>query len=278
MYIKNYLLFILMAFLILSSVKSQSMEPEEKGINLFPSSNLTQDVQKYIFESIVMDICYEIGHAGSLVLVCIKWYKFINESWYISPLYKGIKVNLPDKCLHEIFYGGELLYYPKTSSTGGIIHLKISDLLNPQEGIFYLPEGARDFLSVSTGYRKEMVLENENKIEIWITTREYIKRELKEGRAKQFQGILQEWKLSAPIGIFWTLGSWHTNYLNWYDHLIDQSISSLNSSDLYDHCSKTPIRSIWYRVFYMVQEGGGYDSYAKGFYIRFNRVPSMFWC
>ena len=131
-----------------------------------------------------------------------------------------------------MFCNGELVFRPNSPSDEGIIRLKISDLANPLEGTFDLSKcgDAGMHLSISTGYRKGKIAENEDKVEIWFAPREFIKQELKAKRAQQFADIFPNWKPNAPTGIFWTWAN-DTN-LNCYDYLTNMDNLLLISENL----------------------------------------------
>jgi len=236
-HLKKLLSPIMMAFILAAPQMIQAMEgEEEKAVVLFPNSNLFPDVEGLILETAVKDGCNEFGFAGNIGSVCTTWNNFFNEKRYSSPLYKNIKVGLQTKCLYDMFCNGELIFRPTLGSDEGMIRLKICDLANPIEDTFnlFLCGDVGNYLSISTGYRKEKIAENENKVEIWFAPREFIKQELKEGRAQQFAGIFPNWKPEAQVGIFWTWAN--DDNLNWFDYLTSKDNLSLMSKNLYENC------------------------------------------
>lgn len=82
-------------------------------------------------------------------------------------------------------------------------------LANPLEGTFDLSQcgDAAKYICISTGYRKGKKETNRNKIEIWITPRFLIEKELNT-TSQQYKTIMDptEWPTSKPLGIFWNLG------------------------------------------------------------------------
>jgi len=232
--LKNLLLPIMVALVLAAPQMIQAMEgEEEKAIVLFQNSNLT-DVEGLILEIAVQDNCHEFGFAGNIGSVCTAWNNFVNEKRYTSPLYKNLKVGLQTKCLYDMFCNGGLIFRPTLGSDEGMIVLKISDLTNPSEGIFELPVDYGDALkrlSILTGYRKGKIAENEDKVEIWFAPREFIKQELKEGRAKQFERMFPRWKPNAQIGIFRTWAN--DDNLSWFDDLTDLDNFTLCSQNLH---------------------------------------------
>jgi hypothetical protein len=134
-----------------------------------------------------------------------------------------------------MFCNGEVVYRPDPNNDEGMIRLRISDLAHPLEGTFDLSTcgDTGKYLSISTGYRKEKIAENANKVEIWFACRKFIGQELKEGRAQQFAGIFSKWKPGAPVGIFWTWGN--DDSLGWFDYLTNCSNLTLTSKNLYEN-------------------------------------------
>lgn len=81
--------------------------------------------------------------------------------------------------IYTRFLKGTLIYGPNPQNGQGI-ELKISDLINPLEGMFDLSQCGHtsEFVSISTGYRKEMKLENKGKYEIFLAPRFMIEKKL----------------------------------------------------------------------------------------------------
>lgn len=140
-----------------------------------------------------------------------------------------------EKEIYQRFLKGELIYKPNRENDDGKISLPISSLRDPLNGTFDLSScgDASKYLSISTGYRKEKKSENENKIEIWITPRFLIKKELTT-TAQHFQEILKEyepeWPNTAPVGLFWTWGKW--DELERYHYLTSVGLITLGADDL----------------------------------------------
>ena len=233
-HLKNLLSPIMMALVLTVPQMGQAMDEAEK--NLFPNSNLTSDVQELILKTTVKDCCYELGFAGNIGSVCKTWDKFVNEKRYTSPLYKNLAVGLQTKFLYDTFCNGELVFRPNPGSDVGMIRLKISDLANPLEDTIKFPAECGDagkFLIILTGYRKGIIKENANKVEMWFAPREFIKQELKGGRAQQFKDIFPSWKPNAQVGIFWTWAN--DDNLNWFDYLACSDNLTLSSKNLYEN-------------------------------------------
>lgn len=198
----------------------------------FPLSDLPQEIHEPILKKATYDTCYEFGHADNIGLVCKAWKNFINQKRYTSPLHPNLTVDLQRKCIEEIFFNGQLVFRPNPYKT---IKLNISDLANPLEGTFDLSscEDMGNKLSISTGYKKEKIKKNKGKLEIWFATREFIKQELREGRAQEFKDIFLSWEPKAPVGIFWTWGSY--DVFHHTDHLTSSDLLTLSSEeDLYE--------------------------------------------
>jgi hypothetical protein len=236
-HLKNLLSLIVMALVLTVPQIIQAMDvAEEKAVVLFPNSNLTSDVEGLILEIVVKDDCDKFGCARHVEPICKAWNKFVNEERYISPFYKNLKVGLQTKFLYDTFCNGELVFRPNPGSDVGMIRLKISDLANPLEDTIKFPAECGDagkFLIILTGYRKGIIKENANKVEMWFAPREFIKQELKGGRAQQFKDIFPSWKPNAQVGIFWTWAN--DDNLNWFDYLACSDNLTLSSKNLYEN-------------------------------------------
>jgi hypothetical protein len=137
--------------------------------------------------------------------------------------------------IYRRFYNGKLIYKPDANSNVGRIELPIKDLENPLDGVFDISEcGDTDkYLSIATGYRTGRKSENANKVEIWVLPHFLISKNINKNAA-YFENIMKDWNAEeAPIGIFWTAGSWSQN--NWFDYLTTQSIGSLSGSGNLHH-------------------------------------------
>jgi len=143
----------------------------------------------------------------------------------IPPIAQGYEA------IYQEFLNGTLIYTDPQS--GNKITLPIRDLTNPLEGTFDLSccGDTGKYLSISTGYRKKKESENEDKVEIWITPRFLIEKEL-ETTAKHFQEIFGDWKPNVPVGIFWTWGTWDN--LTWYDYLTTEDNNEIKKRNLYE--------------------------------------------
>jgi hypothetical protein len=136
--------------------------------------------------------------------------------------------------IYQRFLKGILVYRPNGKSDVGRIDLPIASLVNPLEGTFDLSQcGYADkYLSISTGYRKEKKAENKDKVEIWITPRFLIEKEI-QSTANHFKGIFPaKWTNNYPIGIIWTWGDW--DWLDDYDFLTNLSMDSISDNNLYE--------------------------------------------
>jgi len=126
-----------------------------------------------------------------------------------------------------------LIYRPNEESDAGMIELRIADLTNPLGGTFDLSRcgDAEKSLCISTGYRKGKIAANANKIEVWLTPRFLIEKDLR-STAKHFEPIMTQWNpAKAPIGMMFTWGNW--NDLSWYDYATGLSMTDFNQSNLY---------------------------------------------
>jgi len=139
--------------------------------------------------------------------------------------------------IYQRFLKGVLVYRPKSGSEEGRIDLPIASLLNPLEGMFDLSQcgDASKYLSISTGYRKGKKIENEDKVEIWLTPRFLVEKEI-QGEAQHLQTIFpNKWPAEAPIGIFWNWGGW--NCMSWYNYLTEDNFNNV-SNNLYNNRSR----------------------------------------
>ena len=133
--------------------------------------------------------------------------------------------------IYQRFLKGALVYRPLGSDLGKI-ELPIAKLANPLEGTFDLSScgDTGNYLSIATGYRRGKKTENANKLEIWITPRFLIEKELTTN-AGHFREIMNKWPTTAPVGLFWTWGGW--DKLEWMTYLTDEPMSALDSNDLH---------------------------------------------
>lgn len=132
------------------------------------------------------------------------------------------------------FLSGKLIYKPDPNSDNGRIELPIRALTNPLEGTFDLSQcgDTGQSLSIATGYRKAKKTENANKIEIWLTPRFLVERNLTT-TAAHFRPIMSAWnEKTAPVGILWNLGSWE---LDLFDY-VTTSFDQLSDEHLYKKC------------------------------------------
>ena len=133
--------------------------------------------------------------------------------------------------IYRRFLMGKLIYRPNPGSDEGKIELPIRDLANPLEGTFELSRcgDTGQYISISTGYRKGLKAENARKTEIWITPRFLVERDLA-STARNLQPIMGNWDATtAPVGLFWTNGSWSDEY---FDYLTTNSWDALGSENL----------------------------------------------
>lgn len=133
----------------------------------------------------------------------------------------------------ERFLKGKLIYRPTEGSDIGMIELPISALENPLEGTFDLSQcgEAGKHLSISTGYRKRVRAENENKLEIWLAPRFLIERNLNT-TAGHYKNIMGQWnENNCPVAIFFNDGDW--SKLIYYDYNVKQNFDEINELNLY---------------------------------------------
>jgi hypothetical protein len=174
---------------------------------------------------------------GNLAVVSKTWHVIIEDEMKVNmPSWKAwYGVTPENEHIYQQFLKGTVVYRPDPKSDEGMIELKISDLVNPLEGPFDL-SGCGDtgkYLSISTGYRKEMKLENKDKLEIWLSPRFMIEKKI-QSSASHHQPIMDNWKEdTAPIGILWSWGGW--NDLSWYDYLTSKNAMEISSKNLFEN-------------------------------------------
>lgn len=100
------------------------------------------------------------------------------------------------------------------------------------EGTFDLSlrGNAGQYLSISTGYKKEKKAENARKTQIWFVPRLLIEKELTT-TAEHFKSIYGKW--TAEVGIFWT--GERDDKLGWYDYLTTKNMDNLSKISLYEN-------------------------------------------
>ncbi len=146
-----------------------------------------------------------------------------------------------DEEIYRRFLKGRLIYKPKgellvekersnVENNMTVSELPIAALRKPLDDKFDLSQcgASSKHITISTGYRKE-VTGNKDMLEIWITPRYLVEKEV-HGTARHLQGIfLTSWPETCPIGIFWNSGSMA---LGEYDYLTNRFIEDLGSADL----------------------------------------------
>lgn len=156
--------------------------------------------------------------------------------------YKAMAPKSIPKCargyeaIHERFLKGALIYRPTLERDNGKIELPIASLVDPLKSTFDLSQcgDAGQYLTISTGYRKEKIAANANKYEVWIIPKFVVENELS-GTASHYRDIMDKW--TAPYGIFYTWGGWED--LTWYDYLIELSPEEISSRDLFENWRQT---------------------------------------
>ena len=110
----------------------------------------------------------------------------VSKTNTIQPKTVALTIPLVEQEYEEIykrFLKGVLIYRPQEGSDVGRKDMRISDLVNPLEGTFDLSKCSEKIdksLIISTGYRKKKKTENASKLEIWISPRFLIKKELED--------------------------------------------------------------------------------------------------
>ncbi len=220
MFFRKNLLLTLLVFICVSSAHSYDMDEGD-----CTKTTVTQGQTNSINVDCSITQKQESGESDSLALL-------------ERPRTNG--VHIPDiaKGYEEIylrFLNGKLIYRPYQNSDIGKVELPISALSDPLEGVFDLSKcgNSGQYLSVSTGYRKDKKITN--KVEVWISPRFLIERDVNYSAA-HFQPIMKEWNgRKVPVGVFWTWGGWD---LEFYDYLSNCPIEDLGSENFYKKYEK----------------------------------------
>ncbi len=215
--------------------ESQQEKSEYEEIRENPFEKCSPEITFMILELAAIGNYLSDGNTGSLMLVCRDWRRIMRQ--------KKMKQSI-ESAKHEYIYQrflkGVLIYRPDEKSDVGKIELLIRDLANPLEGTFDLSK-CRDerlgdvgqYLSISTGYRKEQNPANKRKLEIWLVPRFLAEKEL-QGTANYFKEIFPvKWKNKAPVGIIWTWGGDQWMGLGCSDYLTNQSMDDLSNNNLH---------------------------------------------
>lgn len=192
-----------------------------------PFERCPEEITFMILERAAIDNYLSNGNTGSLGVVCQDWRRIMKQ----DQMKKSID-SIKDEYIYRRFLKGVLVYRPNEGSDIGRIDLPIASLVNPLEGTFDLSQcgDTGQCLSISTGYRKKKKAENEYKIEIWLTPRFLVEKEIN-GSAQHYQGIFpSQWPEKAPIGIFWTWSEWDN--MGWYDYLTTNTMDELGNDNL----------------------------------------------
>jgi len=169
-----------------------------------------EEITFMILKQAAIDNYLSDGNTGSLVVVCQDWRHIMKQ----DQMKKYI-----DSIKYQRFLKGILVYKPNQGSDVGRVDLPIAALENPLEDTFDLSHcgDMGKHLSISTGYRRGKKVENVNKIEIWLTPRFLVEKEIN-GSVQHYQEIFpSKWPENVPVGIFWVWGGWDNMKL--YDYL-----------------------------------------------------------
>lgn len=195
-----------------------------------PFEKCPEEIRFMILERAAISNYLSNGNTGSLLLVCRDWRDIMGQ----NKMKRSIK-SIKHEYLYQRFLKGILVYRPNEESDDGQIDLPIAALDNPLEGTFDLSQCgdvAGKYLTISTGYRKEKKAENENKIEIWLTPRFLVAKEIN-GSAQHYQDIFpNQWSAKAPIGILWSYGS--SDEMEWYTYLTTNTMDELGNNNMYE--------------------------------------------
>jgi hypothetical protein len=231
-------------FLLTLPQLAHSMEKKETQFNDIP-----RDVEAMIFEYAARDT-----KPGDLRLVCKDWQKTMDGREIVTTK-QGTKYAdigpVWKKCVHawygftghedalNQFLNGKLVCKPNKDNDEGRIEFKISDLRNPFAGQFDLSKcgNAGKYIAIMTGFRKEKIKENKDKVEVWLAPRALIEK-FRGSTAKHFEKVLTAWDgKTAPLGLFYTWGNWEN--LSWCEYLTEKTINEISSKNLYENCRFT---------------------------------------
>lgn len=259
---------------ITGKMKSEN-ENEDNNGNVNKDSTQESDKPNH-FEELPLEIkvhiltiaAFDLGEGkrglSNLALVCKDWNNnvvqntnpeikhYLKHAIKISWLRGLYKITDPqDIAIFERFYNGKLIYRPKEGSDEGMLTLPISDLRNPLGGMFDLSQcgNAGQYLSIAAGYRKVETSANANKVEIWLTPRFLVDKEMSQlAQNHHIRALIGNWDAArapirplignwdaarAPIGIFWTWGGWNAAaQLTYCDYLVSESMDQLGSENL----------------------------------------------
>jgi hypothetical protein len=81
------------------------------------------------------------------------------------------------------------------------------------------------YLSIATGYRKVETPVNRDKVEIRLTPRFLVDKQMPQLAPKHYLREVRNWNAAeAPIGIFWTWGGWDAHRMTCCNHLTTESM------------------------------------------------------
>ena len=195
---------------------------------------LPVEIIQLIFKQAAIYNILELGqpHIFPLQLLCKQWSSIINKD-FAHEAHKSAYELLGHGEIYQRFYNGKLIYKPNENNNDGKIEMRISDLVNPLKGTFDLSKcgDAGKYLSISTGYREGKKVENASKVELWLTPRFLVEREIN-GHASHFKEIFpNEWPEKGLIGIIWTWGG--DGDSSNYDYLTTQSMDEISNDNLH---------------------------------------------
>ena len=241
----------------------QAMEIENTNVGNCAPEVASKFLTEVVTDNYVKhDFIQFIENVLDLKEVCHDWNQIIDNEFMHQAMVLGCQQLCPN------FLNGKLIYRSNQTSDEGMIELKISDLWNPLGGRFNLSQcgNAIQYLSISSGYRKEMKAENSDKVEIWFTPRFLVEKELN-STAGHFKSILpSKWNDDASVGMFWTWGNWEK--LEWYDYLTSESIDNLSKINLFENWKKSALTEVFCGVLVSAGRWGGVRGVAR-FHVSF---------
>lgn len=237
------------ALVALSYHSAQAMEQSEQMTTRSSSiklQDLPREMEEEILKHAFMPAKTETTNFRdmgiTLSLVCKDWKGIIaKNAKELVCNYFNIEEKNKDVFWH--LFKGKLIYKPDPNSDEGRVDLFISSLPNPLEGTFDLSNcgDSGKYLSIATGYRKVQNKANASKVEIWLTPRFLVDKEMPQlAKNHHIREIIGNWDATkAPIGIFWTWGGLNAAYMAYCDYLTTESLDGMGSENLYKKYQKS---------------------------------------
>jgi hypothetical protein len=236
------------------AMEETESEPRPTTLSRINFNNIPREMEVEILKHAFMSEKTETTNfrdiGTTLSLVCTEWNMIIRENskkWVCD----YFNIEEKNKDVFWQLFKGKLIYKPDPDSDMGRVDLFISSLPNPLEGEFDLSncDDTGEYLSINMGYRKVQTPANANKVEIWLTPRFLVDKEMTQlAPNHHLRAISGNWDAArAPIGIFWTWGGWNAaNHMSYCDYLTTESMDDLGSENLLKKYRKSG--GVWRRL------------------------------